>query len=276
MGPIATAAGKGMFRIPGAPTGDGGAALDAELACVPTPFSIPACKGVATDESGNFYFSDGDRVRKVSPDGTIATVATVKAHGLASDGKNVYMADPYDAQIWKLTPDGALTAIAGTGTNGRSGDGGQAINAQLFIPVDVTLDGAGNIYIAEMYDSRVRKVTPDGTITTIAGGGKSGDGPALSTLLAPNLGIAADRDGNVYVAEYDTNRIRKISPSGTISTIAGGPCDPNGRCFGYTGDGGTATNALLNGPVRVAVDSDGNVYVADRDNDAIRVLRPVQ
>jgi DNA-binding beta-propeller fold protein YncE len=102
--------------------------------------------------------------------------------------------------------------------------------------------------------------------------------PATSSVLDRNLGIAADRDGNVYIAEYASSRIRKISTNGIITTIAGGVCrlTSNNPCGGYIGDGGPATSAQLSGPARLAVDSDGTVYISDFNNNAVRVLRPIQ
>jgi trimeric autotransporter adhesin len=276
-GTITTVAGNGVARLPGDAVVDGGPAINAPLACA----STPTCKGMAADAAGNFFFTDNDRVRRVSPDGVITTVANVFAGGLASDGKSLYIPDIYGARVLKLAPDGTLTTVAGNGTNGHSGDGGQALNAQLYLPVDIALDGAGNIYIAEYYETRIRKVSPDGTIVTIAGGGNlTGEGiPATSASLVPDVGIAADLAGNVYVAEYDTfDRIRKISTDGIITTIAGGLCRQSSSdpCIGYVGDGAPATSDQMWGPARLSIDTDGSVYVSDSGNNAVRVLRPIQ
>ncbi len=276
-GTITTAAGNGVPRPPGIPLNDdGGLALNAELACGPQ-FS---CKGMAFDSAGNFFFSDGERVRKVTPTGIITTAAMVAAQGLASDGKNLYITDFGNNRVLKLDELGALEVVAGNGSLGHSGDGGQAIYAQLEVPVDVAVDGAGNLYIAENYESHIRKVTPDGTISSIAGGGTDrSDGIlATSSVLDRNLGIAADHDGNVYIAEYASSRIRKISTNGIITTIAGGVCKSTSinPCSGYIGDGGAATSAQLSGPARLAVDSDGTVYISDFGNNAVRVLRPIR
>jgi hypothetical protein len=276
-GTITTAAGNGAVDLSGAvdPVVDGVPAVSVPLSCA----SAFSCKGIATDAAGNFFFTDGDRVRKVSSSGIITTAAHVSAHGLASDGRNLFIADPSGGRIRKLAADGTLTTIAGNGTYGHAGDGGQATSAQLFVPVNVAVDGAGNLYIAENYQTRIRKVTPDGTISTIAGAGNlTGEGiAAVSASLAQDVGIAADRDGNVYIAELENDRIRKISTDGIITTIAGGVCrlTPNNPCAGYIGDGGPAANAQLSGPARLAMDSDGNVYVADLGNNAVRVLRPI-
>jgi hypothetical protein len=286
-GTITTVAGNGAAGTPGDSVSDGGSALDARLACA----STFTCKGVAAENAGNFFFADGDRVRKVSAGGIITTVAALlrfrssSAGGLASDGKNVYIADTLGAQILKLTPDGTLTTVAGNGSSGHSGDGGLATSASVNFPVDVAVDGAGNLYIAEIYPGRVRKVSTGGIITTIAGNGTPGffgdGGLAINAQLATDLGLAADAAGNVYIADFDNNRVRKVSTDGTIATIAGGVCRPPGGespftpCEGYIGDGGPGNSAQLWGPARLAVDSDGAVYFSDMGNNAIRVLRPV-
>jgi hypothetical protein len=143
------------------------------------------------------------------------------------------------------------------------------------------VDAAGNIFIADTYDHRIRKVAPDGIITTLAGnspvgtnpgavrGGFSGDGgPAIDAQLSFPLDVAADGAGNVYIADWGNNRIRKVSNEGIITTIAGD------GTLGYSGDGCLGTRASLSGPSALAVDNAGNVYVADQGNGAIRVLRP--
>jgi sugar lactone lactonase YvrE len=165
------------------------------------------------------------------------------------------------------------------------GDGGPATSAQLNSPGGVAVDAAGNIFIADSQDHRIRKVTPGGNITTVAGsspfvvgnspgvqgfqGGFSGDGgPAVNAELNYPVDVAVDRGGNLYIADYENQRIRRVSPDGIISTIAG-----NGTP-GYSGDGGPATSASLTRPSALAVDAAGNIYVADGGNNAIRVLKP--
>jgi len=158
------------------------------------------------------------------------------------------------------------------------GDGGPATSAQLNYPQGLAVDAGGNIFIADSQDHRIRKVTPAGIITTVAGssplpgkGGFSGDGgPAVNAQLNCPTDVAVDRAGNLYIADYENQRIRRVSPDGIISTIAG-----NGT-QGYSGDGGPATRASLWWPTALAVDAAGNIYVADSGNNAIRVLRPVE
>ena len=162
-----------------------------------------------------------------------------------------------------------ITTIAGNGVRGYEGDAGPAVAAELSSPAGVAIDAAGNLYIGDRSNSCVRKVSPSGIITTFAGtgvGGYSGDGgPATMAQLSFPMGVALDREGNVYVAEMLNDCVRKINTSGIISTYAG-----KGMPGGYTGDGGPATAAKLSLPVAVALDSAGNLYIADAGNAAIR------
>ena len=162
-----------------------------------------------------------------------------------------------------------ITTIAGNGVRGYEGDAGPAVAAELSSPAGVAIDAAGNLYIGDRSNSCVRKVSPSGIITTFAGtgvGGYSGDGgPATMAQLSFPMGVALDREGNVYVAEMLNDCVRKINTSGIISTYAG-----KGMPGGYTGDGGSATAAKLSLPVAVALDSAGNLYIADGGNAVIR------
>jgi uncharacterized protein (TIGR03437 family) len=161
-----------------------------------------------------------------------------------------------------------MTTLAGTGNPTFSGDGGPAINASLWTPSGVAVDAGGNVFISDSGNGRVRKINASGIITTVDGNGSfgfSGDGgPATSASLYSPLGVAVDSVGNLYIADNTNQRIRKVGASGTIATVAG-----NG-IFGFSGDGGPATSAKLNGPTGVAVDAIGNVYIADKDNRLIR------
>ena len=187
---------------------------------------------------------------------------------VAVDGAgNLYVADRSTAEnrVRKIDPSGRITTVAGQGTRGYSGDGGAATSAALSAPQGVTVDGAGNLYIADG-GTRVRKVDTNGVITTVAGSGKnlfSGDGgPATSAGVSPN-GVAVDSSGNLYISDGVNRRVRKVDANGVITTVAG-----NGN-FGFSGDGGPATQAAIS-VNDVAVDSTGNLYFADVANHRVR------
>jgi uncharacterized protein (TIGR03437 family) len=257
--------------------GDNGPATKAQ-------FAYPT--GVAADSAGNLYIADRDSnsIRKVA-NGVITTAAgggsawvgppTIDwlygPSGVAVDAAgSLYIADTYNQLVRKVS-NGVITTVAGTGTHGpSSGDNSPATSASLFSPSAVAVDSAGNLYIADTGNSRIRKVT-NGIITTVAGNGGygfSGDnGPATSAQLYDPYGVAVDSAGNLYIADTLNGRIRKVS-NGVITTIAG-----NGT-YGFSGDNGPGTSAQLSRPYGVAVDAAGNVYVADRDNNRIRVLTP--
>jgi len=165
-----------------------------------------------------------------------------------------------------------MTRFAGTSRAGHAGDGGPATDAQLNSPTSMALDSAGNAYIADYYNGRLRKVSGKGVITTVAGGGGSPypneDGtPATSASLSA-LGVAVDAAGTLYFSEQGGNRIRKVPPSGPIGTAAG-----NGT-LGKSGDGGPATSAQVSRPYGVAFDKTGNLYIADVVYSAIRRVTP--
>src|SRR5271157_2356151 len=270
-GVLTVVAGNGIDGF----SGDGGPATGASL-------NHPL--GVAVDSVGNLYIADSDneRIRKVSG-GTITTVAGNGTSGYSGDGGpatsaslwgpsgvavdsagNLYIGDMVNNRIRKVS-GGTITTVAGNGTSGHSGDGGPATSASLYYPWGVAVDLAGNLYIADTYNAVIRKVS-GGTITTVAGGGNGqlGDGgPATSASLNYPTGVALDSAGNLYIADADTQRIRKVS-GGTITTVAG-----NGT-YGFSGDGGPATSASLGGPRGVAVDSAGNLYMAELYNMRIR------
>jgi sugar lactone lactonase YvrE len=274
-GIITTRAGLGL---PGY-FGDGGAAISAYL-------SWP--NGAAVDGSGNLYIADygNGRIRKVGSGGVINTLAGNGAAGFSGEGGqaaaaalngptgvavdgmgNVYVADELNARVRKVDSTGVITTLAGNGITGYSGDGGPATAAALDVPVGVAADGFGNVYIVERVGNRVRKVDSTGVITTLAGNGVAGysgdGGPATGAELHGPTGLAADGSGNVYIADWGNNRIRKVA-GGIITTLVG--CG----VAGYSGDGGAASAAELNGPSGVAVDAVGNLFIADWGNQRIR------
>ncbi|HLH44627.1 MAG TPA: hypothetical protein VKV74_16675 [Bryobacteraceae bacterium] len=270
--------------------GDGGQATSADLNA---PF------GVVADSSGNIYISDtaNDVIRKVTTDGNINTAVGDYGSGFNFGGDNgpptsavfnhpgpialdssgnLYIADTLNNRVRKVNwSANVIKTIAGNnGSGGYSGDGGLATLASLNGPRGVAIDSAGNVFIADSNNNVIRRVDAvTGKISTVAGNGVAGfsgdGGPAGNASLNSPRGLAFDSSGNLYIADYYNSRIRVIS-NGTIQTIAGGA----GPVFGYGGDGGLATNAVLNFPSAVAVDSSGNVYVSDTQNNAIRILTP--
>src|SRR6476646_9255175 len=192
------------------------------------------------------------------------------------DGLRIALAIAFLMAPIRCKAQGVITTVAGSGSIGFAGDGGPATSAALSLPNGVTVDNAGNIYIVDALNRRVRKVDSTGKISTFAGNGLpllSGDGGlATSAGLAlvatvPHLGVAADNAGNVYVTDYGDNRIRKVDRAGIISTVAGrGTLGQSG----FSGDGGPAVNAELKGPSGIALDRAGNLYIADTGNGRIR------
>lgn len=194
---------------------------------------------------------------------------TLLAQDVAVDAAgNVFVADPGPGRIRKVASDGVVSVVAGAGKAGFSGDSGPATAAQISVG-RIQIDGKGNLYLSE--GGRIRRVDTAGIITTIVGTGvrgTSGDGgPATSAQLFNPGRMALDNAGNLFVVEQ--NAIRKISANGTISTVAG-----KGATAGFDGDGGPATAALLNRPYDVAVDSMGNLFIADGGNNRIRKVTP--
>jgi len=276
---ITTIAGNGAL----ANTGDGGLAIQAELA---NP------RALCFDKNGNMYVACvgvGSVIRKIDPSGIITTFAGSDSSGYAGDGGpataallyaprqiaidvagNIYITDDGNYRIRKVDTSGIITTFAGNGTFGFSGDGGPATAAQI-ATTGIFFDSSGNAYLADVSNQRIRIIDTIGTINTIAGTGTpgySGDGgPATNaTLNTPSRILFYG--GNIYFTDEDNNCIRKINDSGTISTFVG---DGTGAP-GYYGDGGPASACELNNPVGLCVDKNGDFYISDAYNFAIRKI----
>jgi sugar lactone lactonase YvrE len=225
-------------------------------------------------QSGIITTVAGDGTTGSNGDGGPATSAQLyHPEGVAVDSTgSFFIADYSNNRIRKVTSEGIISTVAGNGTKGYSGDDGPATSAQLNGPMGVAVDSAGNLFIADYGNSRIRKVTSEGIISTVAGNGTkgySGDaGPAVSAKLNGPTGVTVDSAGNVLIADYSNNRIRMVNPAGVISTIAG-----NGTT-GFGGDGGPATSAQFYYPEGIAVNSAGNLFIADSSNNRIRMVNP--
>ncbi len=264
-------------------SGDGG----------PAPFGeLYGPAGMVVDAEGNLFIADefNNCVRRVDAYGVISTFAGTGVAGYSGDGGpaekaklhypkfvtvdaagNVYISDSRNNRVRKVSRAGIITTYAGDGIGGFSGDKGPATAAGLSNPAGLAFDTAGTLYISDMFNLRVRKVTKDGIITTLTGKGQPGSygdgGPATLALLDKPYGLATDHAGNVYVADYFNNRVRKIDvKTGIISTYAGG-----GALFGgFGGDNGPATAATLFNPSDVKFDEADNMYIADSKTYRVR------
>jgi sugar lactone lactonase YvrE len=262
----------GSVKVSGISDGTGNAAR----------FDTPA--GVATDDENNIYVSDSaNTIRKITPIGVVTTLAGSPGiagasdgigsdarfndpHGLAADkAGNVYVADSGNHAIRKITPAREVTTLAGSPGQAGSADG-TGSGARFYYPEGIALDAAGNIYVGDTLNNTIRQITPGGVVQTLAGdpaqyGGADGTGSAAQ-FNSP-MGIAVDAAGMVYVADSGNNTIRRILPGGLVATLAGDPSQ-----FGFTD--GTGRAAQFISPQGVAVDSAGNVYVAEETDDMIR------
>lgn len=286
-GKIDTVAGTGK---PGY-AGDGGKAAEALLN---QPFHCDL------DTAGNLYIAESENhcVRKVDrKTGTISTVAGSGIKGYTGDGGpatkatlnepyalavdangDLYVVDRLNAVIRKVDgKTGQIATVAGNGTKGFSGDGGKATDAQLREPNDCCLDGKGGLLIADVADWRIRRLDlKTGTISTFAGTGRpkvkpernaiGDEGPAEKAIIVGARAVCVDGKGNVFVCEREGNAVRKIDSEGKITTIAGTGVK------GYTGDGGPATKATFDGPKAIRCDRNGNVFVVDTENHAVRLI----
>jgi streptogramin lyase len=245
--------------------------------------------GIATDSAGNLYVTDARYhvIRKITPATMVSTLAGMAPQAGTADGSggaarfnssigvaadsagNVYVADTFNETIRKVTPVGVVSTLAGAAGQTGSADGAGA-DARFQRPQGVATDSAGSLYVTDTYNETIRKITAAGVVTTLAGTvGQVGstDGAAAVALFSGPTGIAADSMGNVYVADTNNHTIRKITPAGVVSTLAGTPNMP-----GSTDGNGAA--ARFHFPEGIAADSAGNVYVADTDNNTIRKITP--
>jgi hypothetical protein len=271
---ISTTAGNGAYGF----SGDTGPATAAQIDTV---------YGVAVDSHGYIYIADSrnNRVRKIangaittvagtgvegfSGDGSLAISAQLDTpHGVAVDGAgNLYIADTGNCRIRVVNPAGFISTVAGDGTPNFSGDGGPALSAELSYPAGLATDPAGNLYVADSWNYRVREITTNGNIRTIAGNGSYGpfgDGaPATAASLGLIQSLAVDAAGNVYLSDSYNHIVRTFAPGGNISTVVGGG-------FGPAVDGGAAQAANLKFPKGIAADSHGNLFISDSLNYRVR------
>jgi len=287
-GTITTAAGIGATTAPGTttPTAIVGYSGDGGLASLAT-LNYP--QGMAVDASANIYVADTMNfvIRKFQVGGNISTIAGNGFSGYGADGvtaitsqlllphavaldsaSNLYIAD--GNRIRKIS-GGNIATIAGGVNPGFAGDGGPATAALFNNPQGLTVDAAGNVYVADTFNQRVRKIAANGIVTTVLGtgvAGSSGDGGlALNAQVEAPTGVVMDSTGAMYVAEH--NRVRKVFPNQVITTVAGTGVD------GYSGDGGLATGAQLMVAYGLGIDPSGNIYIADSGNNVVRMIAPV-
>ena len=273
--------------------GDGGDALDAEL------YSVTS---LILNDDDEMYFTNPSGfmslIRKIDKNNTVHLLHTTsdkkffeeikKSGGFSKSSKsdlvaisqfsdialdkqgNLIIPDSINHQIRKVTPDGKYTTIAGNGSSDFTGDGGPAIKASFAVPLAVTLDEAGNIYVADSTNNRIRKIDTNGIVTTFAGNGEHKDtgdgGPATEAGIRSMVDLAFNPSGELYIVEAGSHRIRKIKKDGTITTVAGKGYQ------GYYGDGGPGEKAMLKTPSGIAFDSKGNAYITDLGNNRIRKL----
>jgi sugar lactone lactonase YvrE len=263
--------------------GDGGAATAAVLNY---PYAT------TFDASGNIYISDANnnRIRMINTAGIINTIAGNGTSGSSGDGGaasvaylntpqslifdasgNLYFSDHNNNKVRKINTAGIISTVVGTGTAGYNNDGISAITAQLNGPSQLAFDAAGNLYIADFNNNRVRMVNTSGTISTVAGNGVSGytgnGGPATAANLNHPAGLAIDAAGNLYLSDNGNGFIRMVNTTGAISTIAG-----SGTSLPLNGDGGLAKWATFSSAMGLAIDFKGNLYIADEYNNAIRII----
>ncbi len=246
-------------------------------------FSTP--NGVCVDSNGNVYVTDGSfqRIRKITPAGVVSIIAGSGSGGFTNGtgwgasfdnpwgiavdtSGHLFVSETINSDLRKITPAGVVSTLAGSRANGFLD--GTGTGAQFNQPRGVAIDASGNLFVADTFNHRIRKVTPAGVVTTLAGTGTSGTANGIGSMASFSrpFGVAVDATGALYVADSNNHLIRKITPAGVVSTLSGA---------GTAGSAnGTGTMASFNSPVDVAVDANGEVYVADYNNNLIRKITP--
>lgn len=245
--------------------------------------------GLTVDGAGNIYIADSyhNKISRINSAGIMSTIAGNGTQGYSGDGGlatscelyqptgvaadangNIFIADYGNNRIRVVNASGIISTFAGNGIQGYGGDGGAAISCELYSPRCVAVDNLDNVYIGDTKNNRVRVVNTSGIVNSFAGNGLSGvggnGGAATAAQITQPLGIAVDKAGNVYISDPTGMVVRVVNTSGIINTFAGN------RAGGYIGDSVAATSTELNAPKGIAVDKNGNVYIADTYNNRIR------
>jgi hypothetical protein len=266
-------------------SGDGGPAISAQL-------NVPS--SIFVDVDGNITIADtsNDRGRRISPGGTISTLAGTGDHASSGDGGdadlaglgtptaifvdgrgNTYIAEYTGHRVRKVSPTGEIETIAGVGLHGFQGDGGPATESNIWSPSAIFIDRTGSLFISEWGNNRIRKVSPEGIISSVAGTGIRGytgdGGPATAARITNPNGIFVDGEGIVYFSDLGNSVIRRVLANGRIEKVVGIP-----GVSGFTGDGGPATDARIQSPSGLFADGGGNLYFVDSGNSRIRRVTP--
>lgn len=256
--------------------------------------NLSSAYGIAVDSHDNLYVLNRGhgKILKLGSDGIARRIVGIGEHGFSGDGGpalearicdpchlvpgpdgTLYVADTGNLRIRKITPGGIITTLAGTGERGFAGDGGPAVQATIGGPTAIDIDAEGSLYVADFLNHRIRHISTDGIMTTIAGNGRpqfNGDGLlALESSIGEPCGVAVDQSGFVYIGDQVNHRVRVVTPSGRMHTVAGTGAE------GYRGDDGPGEQAQLSSPDILAFDESGCLYVPDFENCAVRKLSPV-
>jgi len=247
-GTISTVAGNGVSDS----SPDGALAADSSIKCP---------EGMAVADDGSLYFTESDKIRSVGSDGRLKTLAMIRGQGLTLDRSgNLYIAAPHANRVYRMTSSGVVTVVAGTGKYGFSGDNGPAVVAQLHNPADVALDRTGNLLISDGMNRRIRKVTPAGVITSIAGSGRNGiegdGGPATEAAFYEVDSLAVNAAGDIYITDCNGSRLRVITGSANGMPII------------------DSVGSFLPGASGIRFDLAGNLLIANVNTHSLRKLTP--